>query len=107
MIGRIIEKLSFIFKAGENIILPPELPEKRRKEFKVEIFYLKSSEDLTSIRAKLGDVSLFLINITKLKTELKPIVDRLKTMGEQFGYSVYGLDPRWLILTNFEVERKD
>ena len=106
MLSNIISRFVSVIRGRESIILPPGEPHKEvKKEVKIAIFHITTSDDLTAIRPKLAECSIIFLNIAGVKESLKTIVDRLKVMADQFGHKIYGLDPRWLLLTKFEIEK--
>ena len=106
MLSGILNKLSQLFAVGEHVIFPPETKEKPPKLVKIEIVTLNSKEELPSLRAKISEAPLVLINIANVRGDLKHIVEKLKLMAKQFDHKIYGLDTKWLLSTKLEIEKK-
>ncbi len=88
---------------NERIYQPPATHFAHKKEKKVAIVKLKSSEDLIDIRKKIEDCDLVFINIAGARRdELSHNVGKIKAAARQKDKKVFGLDPRWIIVSAFD-----
>ncbi len=107
MLGNILNRIASMFSGGEKVIFPGDNGEKPKKQVRILVMNMTSENDVNSIRAKMRDYPLIFMNVSRVKGTLKSIVSRLKIIADQFGYRIYGIDPQWLVMTSFEVEKKN
>lgn len=92
---------------GEDMFLPsgPHVS-KTEKLVKVNIVRLLSAADLAKVRTGLDEGHVVFVNITAIKNhkELQSIVNQLHAMANSTDSHFYGLDPRWLVMSKFELE---
>lgn len=92
---------------GEDMFLPsgPHVS-KAEKKVTVRIVRLLSAADLAKVRAGLDEGHVVFVNITAIKNhkELQSIVNQLHAMTGSTDSHFYGLDPRWLVMSRFELE---
>ncbi|MBR9679492.1 MAG: hypothetical protein GOU99_00390 [Candidatus Altiarchaeota archaeon] len=92
---------------GEDIFLPsgPHVS-KTEKLVTVNIVRLLSTADLPKVRTALDEGHVVFINITAIKNqkELQSIANQLHAMTNSTDSHFYGMDPRWLVMSKFELE---
>ena len=92
---------------GEDMFLPsgPHVS-KTEKLVTVNVIRLLSTADLSKVRTGLDEGHVVFINITAIKNqkELQSIVNQLHAMTNSTKSHFYGLDPRWLVMSKFELE---
>jgi len=100
---RFFDRLTSAFNFGERVYDPPQIKYGHPKSSKVSITRLRSTEDLMGIRSKLEEVDVLFIDVSHArKDQLSDNIVKIKNVAGHLGAKVYGVDPRWIVVSQFE-----